>query len=54
MDNNQYEPGIKVSDEEITHLNIIKNDFHGEWNYSILPKTKNDETELAIHSTLRN
>ena len=54
MDNNQYESGIKVSDEEIAYLNIIKNDFHGEWNYSIFPKTKNDETDLAIHSTLRN
>ena len=37
FDENKYETGIKVSDEELAQVNIIKNDFHGEWNYSILP-----------------
>ena len=37
LDQNTYEAGIKVSDEELTQINIRKNDFHGEWNYSILP-----------------
>ena len=35
---NSYSKGIKVSDEEMSHLNIIPADFHGEWNYSILPR----------------
>jgi hypothetical protein len=37
LDENKYETGIKVSDEELAHINIVKNDFHGEWNYSIAP-----------------
>ena len=38
---NSYPKGIKISDEEMAHLNITPADFHGEWNYSILPRTGN-------------
>lgn len=38
FDNNEYKAGIKVSDEEIGMLNIERDDFHGEWNYKILPQ----------------
>ncbi len=37
VDNNTYEKGIKVSDEQLEELNITKNEFHGEWNYYISP-----------------
>jgi len=37
LDTNEYEIGIKVSDEEFEKINIIKNEFHGDWNYTILP-----------------
>ncbi|MCP5003610.1 MAG: ISAzo13 family transposase, partial [Planctomycetes bacterium] len=37
LDQNQYETGIKVSDEEMAGLNIRKAKFHGEWNYKISP-----------------
>jgi hypothetical protein len=37
-DENKYELGTKVSDEEIAGLNITKDVFHGEWNYAISPK----------------
>ena len=29
--------GVKVSDEEINALNIIRDYSHGEWNYTIKP-----------------
>lgn len=32
-----YEKGIKVSKEEMEKINIHKNKFHGEWNYTIKP-----------------
>jgi transposase/flavodoxin len=35
IDNSNYEKGIKVSDDELQSINIIKADFHGEWNYNI-------------------
>jgi len=42
IDQNKYETGIKVSDDEFENINIVKNDFHGEWNYSILPTQKSN------------
>jgi transposase len=38
VDKNEYEIGIKVSDEEMNKLNIERNTFHGEWNYKIKPQ----------------
>ena len=39
LDNRSYPKGIKVSDKELAKINITKNDFHGEWNYTILPRS---------------
>jgi hypothetical protein len=38
LDETIYEKWIKVTDQEIAELNIINDDFHWEWNYTILPK----------------
>ena len=35
MDTNQYEIGIKISDEDFKKINLTKCKFHGEWNYII-------------------
>jgi hypothetical protein len=40
LDSDRYESGIKVSDEELEAVRIKRDDFHGEWNYSILPNVK--------------
>lgn len=37
LDRAIYPTGLKVSDQELETVNIKKADFHGEWNYSILP-----------------
>ena len=37
-DTNLYEKGIKVSDEELEALHLLKDVFHGEWNYTLLSK----------------
>ncbi|KJU84479.1 hypothetical protein MBAV_003324 [Candidatus Magnetobacterium bavaricum] len=37
LDAKEYPTGIKVSDKTMETINIEKNDFHGEWNYSIFP-----------------
>ncbi len=39
LDTNSYKTGIKVSDEEFKEIVIEKDDFHGEWNYKIKPKS---------------
>jgi len=37
-DDNKYELSIKVTDEELAQINIVKDAFHGDWNYVILSK----------------
>ena len=38
IDQNRYPAGVKVSDAEMAALNITRDAFHGEWNYTIRPK----------------
>ena len=38
LDPGTYVAGIKVSDEEMEDILIIRNAFHGEWNYAIYPR----------------
>jgi hypothetical protein len=37
LDNMQYKKGIKITKKQIEQINLSKNDFHGEWNYTIKP-----------------
>ncbi len=39
LDTNRYPAGRKLSDEEMATLSIQPDSFHGEWNYTILPRT---------------
>ena len=38
LDQKTYKKGKKVSDNEMKSLKIVKNKFHGEWNYTIKPR----------------
>jgi len=40
LDVGNYPTGIKVTDEELAAINLKRDEFHGEWNYSILPPRK--------------
>ena len=37
VDRHTYQPGLKVSDEQMASLKIRFNKFHGDWNYTLLP-----------------
>jgi len=37
IDNGEYAKGRKVSDAELDAVNIKRDNFHGEWNYTISP-----------------
>ncbi|MBF0556608.1 MAG: ISAzo13 family transposase [Nitrospirae bacterium] len=37
LDTDQYPAGIKITDEEFARVLIVRNEFHGEWNYKISP-----------------
>ena len=38
LDTNTYQKGIKVTDAEMATLNIQRDAFHPEWNYTIAPR----------------
>ena len=38
LDENNYEAGIKISDQELAELAIERDSFHGEWNYRMIPR----------------
>ena len=40
LDTGIYPTGITVTDEELAALNLKRADFHGEWNYKLLPIQK--------------
>ena len=40
LDRRHYPLGKKISNEEFATINLVPDDFHGEWNYSIHPKRK--------------
>jgi len=39
LDGASYERGVKVSDTELAAVNLARDDFHGEWNYVIKPRS---------------
>src|SRR2546421_2591386 len=39
-DSTSYPTGLKVTDEELAALNILRDSFHGEWNYTIQPQER--------------
>ena len=47
LDETTYQKGIKVSDAEMAMINIVRAEFHGEWNYTIKP---NNRSERAVDS----
>lgn len=38
LDDKIYSTGIKVPKEIIDNLDIVRDEFHGEWNYTVYPK----------------
>jgi hypothetical protein len=42
LDDRLYPKGVVVSDKELAAVNIIRADFHGEWNYTIKPSNRSD------------
>jgi hypothetical protein len=40
LDENTYETGIEVTDEQMATLRLTRAPFHGEWNYTIKPRRR--------------
>ena len=39
LDTNVYPAGIEVSDQQMAELQLRRDRFHGDWNYSLLPRS---------------
>jgi Rhodopirellula transposase DDE domain len=39
LDENRYPTGREVSDEQMESLSIKRDKFHGEWNYTLTPRS---------------
>jgi Rhodopirellula transposase DDE domain len=42
LDDRLYPKGVVASDKELAAVNIVRADFHGEWNYTIKPSNRSD------------
>jgi hypothetical protein len=38
LDENKYPKGVKISDAKLAAVNLLRHDFHGDWNYTISPQ----------------
>ena len=36
-DPNTYEKGVKITDEQMAAIKLHKHEWHGDWNYTVLP-----------------
>jgi hypothetical protein len=39
LDQGRYPLGVKVSDQELAAVPIRRHEFHGEWNYGVVPNS---------------
>ena len=47
LDTTAYPLGQKVSQQEIAAVNLRRDSFHGEWNYTISPQGKSESTSFV-------
>jgi hypothetical protein len=45
LDQQPYEKGVKVTDEQMDEINIKRHEFHGDWNYTIRPRRRAKKRE---------
>src|SRR5688500_10163070 len=47
LDERAYPTGRKVTDAELASINLDRDEFHGEWNYRIRPRSRPFETAIS-------
>lgn len=38
IDDKLYDKGIKINNQEMSTLNLVRSEFHPEWNYTVFPR----------------
>lgn len=49
LDCNSYPKGIKVTNAQMNEINITRDAFHGDWNYTIAPRQTSCAQEILTH-----
>jgi len=44
LDTNMYETGLKISDQQLSELQVRRHEVNGQWNYTITPRSKSDQS----------
>ncbi len=47
VDTNSYPKGIRVSDQDLAQIDLRRSDFHGDWNYTIRPRSPSVDTVIC-------
>ena len=47
LDKSKYQKGIVISDEEMETLALVRDEFHGEWNYTIKPRDRQNNSVIS-------
>jgi hypothetical protein len=47
LDTGSYPTGVKVSDAELAQVNLERDAFHGEWNYTIFPTPQSNDQVVS-------
>lgn len=48
LDTNEYQKGVKVGDAEMETLYIRRDAFHGDWNYTLIPRERLPLAEAVV------
>ena len=40
LNTKKYKKGIEVTKKEFDNLSLFRKDFHGEWNYTLIPRER--------------
>ena len=48
LDTGDYPAGVRVSDAQMETLYLRRDDFHGDWNYTLLPRERLSLTEAVV------
>jgi hypothetical protein len=47
LDTTKYPTGIRPTDEQMATIRLARHDFHGEWNYTIIPHQFHEDTVIV-------
>jgi hypothetical protein len=47
LDKSKYQKGIVISDAEMETLALVRDEFHGEWNYTIKPRAPQNKSIIS-------